>query len=161
MSSIYPERERSAWIVAATSPAGAGRSLQAPRVLPRGGTSGFPIRLVSSAVILLTNKECPWRCLMCDLWKHTLTRSVPPGAIPRQIDYALSRLQARPEQVKLYNSGSFFDRAAVPLADYPAIAQRVSFASRLVVECHPRLVGRKRPEAQRPVGPVAGSGDGP
>jgi hypothetical protein len=28
-------------------------------------------RIVSSAVILLTNKECPWRCLMCDLWKNT------------------------------------------------------------------------------------------
>jgi hypothetical protein len=99
-------------------------------------------RLVSSAVILLTNKECPWRCLMCDLWKHALTRPVPPGAIPRQIDYALGRLQTRPEQVKLYNSGSFFDPAAIPLADYPAIARRVSVAGHLVVESHPRLIGQ-------------------
>jgi radical SAM enzyme (TIGR01210 family) len=90
---------------------------------------------------------------MCDLWKHTLARSVPPGAIPRQIEYALSRLQARPQQVKLYNSGSFFDPAAVPVADYPAIAQRLSFASHLVVESHPRLVGRnvqKLTDALRP-----------
>ncbi len=78
---------------------------------------------------------------MCDLWKHTLARSVLPGAIPRQIDYALKRLQARPEQVKLYNSGSFFDPAAIPLSDYPEIAQKVSFASHLVVEAHPRLIG--------------------
>ena len=140
MSSIYPERNRSAWIVAQRPPRASAEPFK-----PRGflleverAASG---RLVSSAVILLTNKECPWRCLMCDLWKHTLTHSVPPGAIPRQIDYALGRLQARPEQVKLYNSGSFFDPAAIPLADYPAIAQRVSFASHLVVESHPRLVG--------------------
>lgn len=98
-------------------------------------------QLVSSAVILLTNKECPWRCLMCDLWKHTLTRSVPPGAIPRQIDYALSRLPTRPQQVKLYNSGSFFDPAAIPQADYAVVAQQVSFAAQLVVESHPRLIG--------------------
>jgi radical SAM enzyme (TIGR01210 family) len=96
---------------------------------------------VSSAVILLTNKECPWRCVMCDLWKYTLTHSVPPGAIPRQIDYALSRLPARPQQVKLYNSGSFFDPTAIPLADYAAVAQKVSCAAHLVVESHPRLIG--------------------
>ena len=98
-------------------------------------------RVVPSAVILLSNKECPWRCLMCDLWKNTLKETVPLGAIPRQIDYALTRLNTKPEQLKLYNSGSFFDPAAIPLADYPAIADRVSFADHIVVEAHPRLVG--------------------
>jgi archaeosine synthase beta-subunit len=140
MSSIYPERNWSAWIIA-----------QRP---PRASTDPFTPygffleeelsashRLVSSAVILLTNKECPWRCLMCDLWKRTLTVSVPPGAIPRQINFALSRLPALPEQVKLYNSGSFFDPTAIPLADYSAIARKVSCASHLVVESHPRLIG--------------------
>jgi len=141
MSSIYPERNRAAWIVAQRPPRAATDPFKPHGFLleEERAASG---RIVSSAVVFLTNRECPWRCLMCDLWKHTLTRPVPPGAIPQQIDYALSRLQARPEQVKLYNSGSFFDRAAIPLADYPAIAQRVSFASRLVVECHPRLVGQ-------------------
>lgn len=80
---------------------------------------------------------------MCDLWKHTLTRTVPHGAIPRQIDYAVARLDSRPEQLKLYNSGSFFDPAAIPPADYPAIARRVSFAKHLIVESHPRLVGER------------------
>ena len=140
MNSIYPERDRSAWIVAQRPP----RASTDP-VTPHGFFLEEELsashRLVSSAVILLTNKECPWRCLMCDLWKYTLTRSVPPGAIPRQIDHALSRLHARPQQVKLYNSGSFFDPAAIPLADYSAIAQRVSGATHLVVESHPRLVG--------------------
>ena len=100
-------------------------------------------RVVHSSVILLTNKECPWRCLMCDLWRNTLSETVPPGAIPRQIEYALAQLGSRPEQLKLYNSGSFFDPAAIPLADYPAIAERVSFAQHVVVEAHPRLVGEK------------------
>jgi archaeosine synthase beta-subunit len=98
-------------------------------------------QIVNSAVILLTNKECPWRCLMCDLWQNTLIETVPAGAIPRQIDYALTQLNSRPEQLKLYNSGSFFDPAAIPLADYPAIAGNVSFAEHIVVEAHPRLVG--------------------
>ena len=140
MTSIYPERNRSAWIVAQRPP----RAITDP-FKPHGffleEERSASNRIVSSAVILLTNKECPWRCLMCDLWKHTLARSVPPGAIPRQIDYAFNRLQARPEQVKLYNSGSFFDPAAIPLSDYPEIAQKVSFASHLVVEAHPRLIG--------------------
>ena len=96
-----------------------------------------------SVVILLTNKECPWRCVMCDLWQNTLTATVPPGAIPRQIDYALTQLNIRPQQIKLYNSGSFFDPAAIPLADYPAIADKVSGADQVVVEAHPRLVGER------------------
>ncbi len=140
MSSIYPERNQSAWIIAQRPPRASADPFKPHGFLLEEERSASG-RLVSSVVILLTNKECPWRCLMCDLWKHTLTRSVPPGAIPQQIDYALGRLQARPEQVKLYNSGSFFDPAAIPLADYPAIAQRLSFASRLVVESHPRLIG--------------------
>ena len=139
MTSIYPERDRSAWIVAQRPP----RATADP-FTPHGFFLEEELsashRLVNSAVILLTNKECPWRCLMCDLWKHTLTRSIPIGAIPRQIDYALSRLPARPQQVKLYNSGSFFDPTAIPLADYAAVAQRVSCAANLVVESHPRLI---------------------
>ena len=100
-------------------------------------------RVVSSGTILLTNKECPWRCLMCDLWKNTLTETVPPGAIPEQIEFALAQLGGPPEQIKLYNSGSFFDPAAIPLSDYPEIARKVAFAKHVVVESHPRLVGEK------------------
>lgn len=99
--------------------------------------------VLSSACILLTNKECPWRCLMCDLWKHTLSQTVPAGAIPAQIDYALKRLGVGPQQVKLYNSGSFFDPAAIPPDEYPAIVERVGFAQNIVVEAHPRLIGEK------------------
>jgi uncharacterized Fe-S cluster-containing MiaB family protein len=81
--------------------------------------------VVPVATIFLTNRECPWRCLMCDLWKNTLTKTVPPGAIPAQIEYALQQLpQAR--QVKLYNSGSFFDPQAIPHEDHPVIANQIT-----------------------------------
>lgn len=102
--------------------------------------------LVPIATVFLTNRECPWRCLMCDLWKHTLTESVPPGAIPNQIDYALSQLgttAGAPRQIKLYNSGSFFDPRAIPPEDYPAIAERVGTFERVIVECHPALVNER------------------
>jgi radical SAM enzyme (TIGR01210 family) len=97
--------------------------------------------LAEVATIFLTNRECPWRCVMCDLWRNTLTATVPLGAIPAQIDYALSRLPAA-RQLKLYNSGSFFDRGAIPSEDYPAIAQRARRFDRVIVECHPALVGQ-------------------
>src|SRR5437588_1429287 len=99
--------------------------------------------IVTFGTILLTNKECPWRCVMCDLWKNTLTETVPVGAIPRQISFAVDRFPQRPSQIKLYNSGSFFDVAAIPAADYADTARAVDFASHVIVESHPRLVGER------------------
>ncbi len=90
------------------------------------------------ATIFLTNRECPFRCLMCDLWRNTLSETVPLGAIPAQIDHALLRLPPA-RQLKLYNSGSFFDPQAIPPADYGPIAQRSDRFERVVVENHPAL----------------------
>jgi hypothetical protein len=95
---------------------------------------------VSVSTIFLTNRECPWRCLMCDLWRNTLTESVPRGAIPEQIRTALGRLPPA-RWVKLYNAGSFFDPKAIPREDYPAIAQLLSGVERVIVESHPALCG--------------------
>jgi radical SAM enzyme (TIGR01210 family) len=95
---------------------------------------------VPVATIFLTNRECPFRCLMCDLWRNTLTESVPVGAIPAQIDHALRSLPPA-RQIKLYNSGSFFDQHAIPPQDYEAIARRVQRFDRVIVENHPALVG--------------------
>jgi archaeosine synthase beta-subunit len=92
------------------------------------------------AAIFLANRECPWHCLMCDLWKNTLTESVPPGAIPGQVRGALANL-APARRVKLYNSGSFFDPKAIPRVDYPEIAALVAGFDRVIVEAHPALVG--------------------
>jgi len=90
--------------------------------------------------ILLSNKECPYRCLMCDLWKHTTNETVPVGAITSQIAYALSRLPST-KHIKLYNSGSFFDRSAIPIEDYKPIASLLSSYESVVVESHTAFIG--------------------
>jgi len=92
------------------------------------------------ATLFLTNGECPFHCLMCDLWKNTLDERTPPGAIPAQIDYALMRLPSAPH-IKLYNSANFFDPRSIPHEDWPAIADRVRRFQTVIVENHPRLCG--------------------
>ncbi len=92
------------------------------------------------ATIFLTNRECPFKCLFCDLWKNTTDERVAIGAIPRQIDYALARLPPA-QHVKLYNSGNFFDRQAIPAEDYAEIARRVAGFRTVIVENHPKLCG--------------------
>jgi len=96
--------------------------------------------VVEIATLFLTNRECPWRCLMCDLWQNTLASDTPVGAIPAQINFALQRLPPA-RQIKLYNSGSFFDRKAIPPQDYASIAEQIAHFERVIVECHPALVG--------------------
>ena len=92
------------------------------------------------ATVLLTNRECPWRCVMCDLWKNTLEGPTPKGAIPAQMRFALERLLPA-TVLKLYNAGSFFDRASIPKDDHEEIASLARGFERVVVECHPALVG--------------------
>ena len=36
-------------------------------------------RIVRVATIFLTGRECPWRCVMCDLWQHTIEEDTPPA----------------------------------------------------------------------------------
>jgi radical SAM enzyme (TIGR01210 family) len=101
-------------------------------------------RAVAVATIFLTGRECPWRCAMCDLWQYTIAEDTPPGAIPAQISDACREIAdrgAQPTAIKLYNAGSFFDSRAVPDADYPAIARLMQRFERVIVECHPALVG--------------------
>lgn len=137
----YPEKGRTAWILERRP---ARLALPDPRE-PRGVflekerlADGL---VATSGVILLTNRECPWKCLMCDLWKETTVESVPRGAIPGQIRSALARWSEPPVQLKVYNSGSFFDAAAIPPEDYPEIADQIRSFRNVVVESHPKLVG--------------------
>ena len=88
--------------------------------------------------VLLANRECPFRCVYCDLWKHTLDEPTPAGAIPAQIDFALSRLPPA-RQVKLYNAGNWFDAKAIPPQDHAAVADRLRGVERVVIENHPKL----------------------
>lgn len=111
------------------------------------------------AVIFLTNKECPFRCLMCDLWKNTTDMQIPEGAITAQIEYALSRLPDV-KNLKLYNSGNFFDKKAIPLNDFEKIASLISDFETVVVESHPRFINKSslifndliKPELQVAIG---------
>lgn len=96
--------------------------------------------VVAIATLFLTNRECSFRCLMCDLWKNTTIEPVPPGAIPAQIDFALSQLPVA-RQIKLYNSGNFFDPLAIPRCDYKQVVARVQGFDNVIVENHPRLCG--------------------
>jgi hypothetical protein len=108
-------------------------------------------RVEDVATIFLTNRECPFKCLMCDLWRNTTETTVPVGAIPAQIDYALARLPAA-RHVKLYNSGNFFDRQAIPPADYGAIIERVRGFETVIVENHPKLCAAPVAAFQRELG---------
>lgn len=97
-------------------------------------------RVVDVATLFLTNRECPFRCLMCDLWKNTLRAPVVDGQIPEQIRWGLSQLSPA-QQIKLYNSGNFFDPLAIPPEDYCEIARLTEPFERVIVECHPKLIG--------------------
>ncbi len=103
------------------------------------------------ATVFLTNRECPFRCLMCDLWKNTLETPTPRGAIPAQIRFALEQLPRTPH-LKLYNSGNFFDRQAIPATDYDEIITLVQGFETVIVENHPNLCGPACIEFQQRLG---------
>ena len=99
-------------------------------------------KIEDTGIIFLTNHECPFHCLMCDLWKNTTDDRVPAGAVPAQIEWALEQM---PEikHLKLYNSGSFFDEGAIPKEDYKEIASLLKKFETIIVECHPKLINEK------------------
>lgn len=142
--SAYPARDRSAWILAQRPARRVALDPFVPHGVFRERERLASGEVADSGVVLLTNRECPWRCLMCDLWQGTTRDSVPEGAIATQVETAVRTWATAgpfPAQVKLYNSGSFFDPAAIPPADYAAMAKHISFARHVVVESHPLLIG--------------------
>jgi len=139
--SVYPDlpADRDRWILA-RRPARAKLDPWRPYAFFVEEERSKDGTVVPVAAVFLTNRECPWRCVMCDLWRNTLEESIPVGAIPEQIGYALARLPGA-RHIKLYNSGSFFDPRAIPPEDFPAIADGVKSFERVIVESHPALVG--------------------
>jgi radical SAM enzyme (TIGR01210 family) len=99
-------------------------------------------RTEDTATIFLTNRECPFHCLMCDLWKNTTDVQVPLHSIPEQIEFALNKMPAT-RHLKLYNSGSFFDGRAIPEEDYERIAILVNHFETVIIESHPAFIGQK------------------
>jgi len=91
------------------------------------------------AAVFLTNRECPFRCVFCDLWQKTLPSRVADGLVAGQVEWALANLPETPH-VKLYNAGSFFDAEAIPSVDLPRIAELLAGKRSVIVECHPRFV---------------------
>ena len=90
--------------------------------------------------LFLTNKECSFKCVMCDLWKDTLDGPTPDGAIPEQIRFGLNRLPPA-DMIKLYNNGNFFDKKAIPADDHADIAGLLDDYETVLVENHPKLCG--------------------
>jgi len=97
-------------------------------------------RVEQVATLFLVNRECPFTCIYCDLWKQTTVTTVSAGEILGQIDLALSALPPA-RHIKLYNAGNFFDRQAIPVEAWPGIADRVCGFETVIVENHPRLLG--------------------
>jgi radical SAM enzyme (TIGR01210 family) len=102
-------------------------------------------RVIRAATVFLTGSECPWTCVMCDLWQYTTSTPTPEGAIAAQVDLATREIEARggAAHIKLYNAGSFFDARAVPDADVPLVASATRNYHRVIVESHPALVGTR------------------
>lgn len=97
------------------------------------------------ATVFITGRECPWRCVMCDLWRYTTTGDTPPGAVASQVSAARRALHDESTDIagmKLYNAGSFFDARAVPDADYEEISASLAGLAHVIVESHPSLVIR-------------------
>jgi radical SAM enzyme (TIGR01210 family) len=105
-------------------------------------------RIEPVATLFLTNRECPFRCLYCDLWKNTTDVTLVPGLIPQQIEFALSQLPPAPH-IKLYNSGNFFDERAIPVEDHARIAELVQGFLTVIVENHPRLTDQRAVELRK------------
>ena len=103
-----------------------------------------------SLTVFLAGSECPFSCVFCDLWRFTLDTATPAGALPAQLRLALDQARGSlPERrwpaatIKLYNASNFFDRRAVPPEDYGALVDLVAPFRRVVVESHPKLLGRR------------------
>ena len=112
-----------------------------------------------TATVFFTNRECPFSCLMCDLWKNTTDYTVKKDHLLAQLESVRDEIQSA-RHLKLYNSGNFFDSKAIPEDAYESIANWAEPFKTLIVECHPKLIDEKclhfrdliKPELQVAIG---------
>ena len=87
---LYPEQptERTRWILERRGPKTVHDPLRPYGVFTEEepGPDGTPWLCHT---LLLTNRECAFRCLMCDLWQDTLDTPTQPGAIAAQVAASL------------------------------------------------------------------------
>lgn len=97
--------------------------------------------LAQTLSLFLVGAKCPFRCVYCDLGDAMIDGATPVGSLPNQIRLGIAAAQVDCNTIKLYNASNFFEKRAVPSVDDATIAQLVSAYQRVVVECHPRLIG--------------------
>lgn len=99
-------------------------------------------KIERALTVFLTGAECPFTCSFCDLWRFTVDGPTPPGALTRQLEGVLEKLnEPLPDRLKLYNASNFFDQRAVPLEDLPAIAKLSGAFASVTVESHASMIG--------------------
>lgn len=96
---------------------------------------GDPVQV---ATLIMAAPRCAFPCRHCDLGQHALPGRAPPGAVLRQVDFALRQLPPC-AWIKLYNGGNFSDPRSIPIEDRTALAARVADFQRVVIENHPCL----------------------
>ena len=91
--------------------------------------------------LLIRGRQCAWRCVHCDLWKHTQPDGESGNDVAGQILGPLRKGAGSGRWVKIYNAGSFFDRAAVPSSVVAQAAPLLRGFDKVIVESHPAFVG--------------------
>src|SRR5205823_10293946 len=100
--------------------------------------------------VFLAGAECPFTCSFCDLWRWTIDGPTPLGALVMQLERVLSVVGTPwPDRLKLYNASNFFDRRAVPVEDWPRIAELARPFSAVTVESHASTIGASTVEFAR------------
>ena len=90
----------------------------------------------------LVNRQCPWRCVFCDLWKFAAPDDEFFIPITDQLISLIDKISNQGcDWIKIYNAGSFFDARAIPFSAHAEVAALCRPFERTIVECHPLLVG--------------------
>ncbi|MHC1570185.1 MAG: archaeosine biosynthesis radical SAM protein RaSEA [Candidatus Syntropharchaeales archaeon] len=109
-----------------------------------------PIRAVT---IILQTSGCHWRrCKICNYYLDAAPISTPPtdADLISQIKYAISRFPEEDFMIKIFTSGSFFDRREISEGLQKKLIEHLlqNRTKKLIIESRPEFV---TPEAIKPV----------